>query len=168
MIPKGSKYLLGFNEPDHPEQSHLSAQEAVALWKKIVGPVASKLKLTTVSPAVSCSGSGKKWLSSFLSQCNNCNVHHIACHLYECETSNWDSQLGQFKSFNKPIWITEMNCPPWQGSQYNPANEEKIMSHALPKFDSDGSIFRYAWFHASPKAYTDCGKVTEIRLLTWG
>jgi hypothetical protein len=154
LIPKDSKYLLGFNEPDHGDQANMSPQEAVALWKKIVAPVASMLKLTTVSPAVSCSGQGKKWLSSFLSQCNNCNVQHIACHLYECETGAWDSALGQFKSFNKPIWITEMACPHWnKKGEYTSANQEKMMTHALPKFDNDGTVFRYSWFHRDPKGY---------------
>lgn len=146
MIPKGSKYLLGFNEPDHQEQSNISPKDAVALWQKIVGPVATKLKLTTVSPSVSCTPSGKKWLSEFLNACKNCNVHHVSCHLYQCNPSKWDSSLQSFKSFNKPIWITEMACPTWDKT-YSLASNDKIMTHALPKFDSDGKLFRYSWYH---------------------
>jgi hypothetical protein len=147
MIPTGSKYLLGFNEPDHPEQSNISPTDAVALWHKIVGPVATKLKLATVSPSVSCSSSGKKWLSSFLNSCKGCNVHHVSCHLYECTTGAFDSALQMFKSFNKPIWITEMACPHWETKQYSLASNENIMMHALPKLDNDGTVFRYSWYH---------------------
>jgi hypothetical protein len=147
MIPKGSKYLLGFNEPDHPEQSNISPADAVTLWHKIVGPVATKLKLTTVSPSVTCNSNGKKWLSNFLDSCKNCNVHHVSCHLYECTTGAFDSALQMFKSFNKPIWITEMACPHWEKKQYSLANNEKIMTHALPKLDNDGKLFRYSWYH---------------------
>lgn len=57
-ITSKDKYILGFNEPDHPEQSNLTVDEAVELWKDITAT-----GRRTVAPAVA---SSTEWLDAFV------------------------------------------------------------------------------------------------------
>ncbi|MCX6896795.1 MAG: glycosyl hydrolase, partial [Verrucomicrobia bacterium] len=56
----GATTLLGFNEPDNPEQAHMTVAEAVALWPKLM---ATGMRLG--SPATMDTGD---WLNSFMAE----------------------------------------------------------------------------------------------------
>jgi hypothetical protein len=152
MIGGGHKYLLGFNEPDHKDQSNIQPKEAAQLWKSIVEPVAKQLRLTTVSPAISSPGA-HKWLSSFFEECEKIGcepIKHVAYHQYSCDNSPFDSGLQIVKQWKKKLWLTEFACPTWDKS-YTDANNRKVMDHTVPKLDSDSEVFRYSWYPNMPK-----------------
>jgi hypothetical protein len=68
-----AQYVLGFNEPDKPNQADISAQEGVALWLQYIQPLASQ-GYTLISPAPSQAPTGMQWLKDFFDECDGCTV----------------------------------------------------------------------------------------------
>lgn len=107
-IKKGSKHLLGFNEPDHGEQARLTPAEAVAGWRKYMEPFAGQVKLG--APAVT--NGGYDWLSQFLNQCKGCHIDFVPVHWYndhtlEKDLENWVNKVCKLVKGRK-VWITEV------------------------------------------------------------
>ncbi|GAA5970507.1 hypothetical protein JCM11641_007330 [Rhodosporidiobolus odoratus] len=82
-IAAGATHLLGFNEPDLPEQANMSPDEAAALWKANMEPHAGSAKL--VSPGVTNgvkldngTSLGVPWLQDFIKACDGCTISAIA------------------------------------------------------------------------------------------
>ena len=145
-IAKGSTHLLGFNEPDLPEQANLTPQQAAASWRTYLEPYAGKAKLG--SPAV-CNGgglTGLNWLNSFFDACSGCTIDFVAIHWYGL--ANADG-VADFKDHTakaiaaakgKPVWITEFKP---DGS---PEEMASFMSQILPFLDSTEGVERYSFF----------------------
>jgi len=98
-------HVLGFNEPDHTEQSNLTVSQALAQWPDMI-----KTGLRIGSPA--CTNFG--WLYSFLDSCKakNYRVDYVAVHAYWNSKSpqNWYNDLKYIHDrTGRPIWITEWN-----------------------------------------------------------
>src|ERR1035437_8487833 len=68
-------HLLGFNEPDHTEQSNLAVNQAVAQWPDMI-----RTGLMVGSPACT----NFSWLYSFMDSCKakNYRVDYVAVHAY--------------------------------------------------------------------------------------
>jgi len=156
QIPAGTKYLLGFNEPNFVYQSNLTPQQAATLWPQLQD-VADQRNIKLVSPAVNYCGSPcidtdpVVWLDKFFALCTNCRVDYIAVHSYVCDVNALISQMARYKIFGKPIWLTEWACGD-DGVQPIEV-QQAYMQAALQYLDSDPDIFRYAWFS---------GRSTEI------
>ena len=157
-IPAGSKYLLGFNEPNFKAQSNLTPQAAASAWPAlqtnarnagalIVGPA-----LNFCGPAASCNGTDPYvYLTDFLAACTNCQVDHIAIHWYDNFPSlrayiESNASLAGWEQFGKPIWLTEFSL---NGSA-TAAQQEAFMREAIPYLEGHPSVFRYSWFSADP------------------
>jgi putative glycosyl hydrolase len=158
-IPAGSKYLLGFNEPNFKAQSNLTAQAAAAAWPAlqtnarnagilaIVGP-----GLNFCGPAADCNGTDPYvYLRDFLTACTNCQVDHIAVHWYDDFASlrayiESNASLAGWVQFGKPIWLTEFSL----GGSATVAQQEAFMRQAIPYLESQPNVFRYSWFSANP------------------
>jgi hypothetical protein len=158
-IPSGSKYLLGFNEPNFKAQSNLTPQAAANAWPAlqtnarnagtlIVGP-----GMNFCGPAASCNGTDPYvYLTDFLAACTNCQVDHIAAHWYNCDLPSLrayiesNASLAGWQQFGKPIWLTEFSC---DGSA-TAAQQEAFMRVAIPYLESQPNVFRYSWFSADP------------------
>jgi hypothetical protein len=164
-IPSGSKYLLGFNEPDLAKQSNLTEQEAAKDWPSLEAK-ASPLGIPLVSPAVSyCSpvdgGAAQcteptvtdpyTYLKNFLADCHGCKVDYIAVHWYNCDLPSLrgyidgDGNFPGFVQFGKPIWLTEFAC----NSSATVAQQKAYMQEAIPYLESNPNVMRYAWFSAN-------------------
>lgn len=100
-------HLLGFNEPDRPDQANMSVQNALLMWPDFMK---SGLRVGTPSP----SDPSNPWISSFLDSCKikNYRVDYLVIHCY------WGGKSAQqwyndLKSVHQrtglPIWITEWN-----------------------------------------------------------
>ncbi|XP_063411611.1 uncharacterized protein LOC134694528 [Mytilus trossulus] len=135
-ISSQAQYLLGFNEPDHHDQSNLTVAQAVVMWRELEKHASGKI---LVSPAVT----NLNWLQHFLHQCHNCRVDHVAVHIYRCDAHQIMTKLKQtWDKFHKPIWLTEFACPHTTSVNY----QLRLMREVLPLLESAPYVFRYAWF----------------------
>ena len=159
-IPSGSKYLLGFNEPNFKAQSNLTPQAAAdrlaraadqrarTRARSIVGP-----GMNFCGPAANCNGTDPYvYLTDFLAACTNCQVDHIAVHWYNCDLPSLrayiesNASLAGWEQFGKPIWLTEFSCD----GNATAAQQEAFMRAAIPYLESHPNVFRYSWFSADP------------------
>lgn len=102
---QGVTHVLGFNEPDHTEQSNLTVSQAVAQWPEML-----KTGLRIGSPACT----NFTWLYQFMDSCKlkNYRVDYVAVHAYWGGKSpaNWYNDLKYIHDrTGRPIWITEWN-----------------------------------------------------------
>lgn len=98
-------HLLGFNEPDHTEQSNLTVSQALAQWPDML-----KTGLRLGAPATT----NFSWLYQFMDSCNakNYRVDYVAVHAYwgAKPAINWYNDLKAiYTRTGRPIWITEWN-----------------------------------------------------------
>ena len=150
------KNLLGFNEPDLPEQSNMTVEQAIALWPKLeqIG-----IRLGSPCPASSenyCSG----WLKEFMDKCKErgYRVDFIAVHCYQdFSDPNAVNQLKTFltriyDTYKLPIWLTEfgtIDVSTWGGSANPNCTEEAAVKYtqaSTEMLESLGFVERYAWF----------------------
>jgi hypothetical protein len=168
-LPAGSKYVLGFNEPNFKSQSNLTAAQAAADWPSVEA-AAKTVGALIVSPAVNFCGSSSNssqcsdptvtdpytYLKNFFADCSGCEVDYIAVHWYNCDLpslrayveGNVDAGGGLqgFLQFGKPIWLTEFSCD----SSHSIADQKAYMQNAVPYLENNPNVFRYSWFSASP------------------
>lgn len=133
-IPKTSRYLLGFNEPNFQEQANLTPRAAAVGWRHVEW-VADKRGLKLVGPATNfcdptpgaehagaCIGPvdghamlGLAWLERFYDECSkdgaakrDCRIDHQAVHAYSCRGVSWVIELMRGKAgLTSP---TEVRC----------------------------------------------------------
>ncbi|WP_370479273.1 LamG-like jellyroll fold domain-containing protein [Tamlana flava] len=98
-------HVLGYNEPDRPDQSNLSNDVVIDNWKYFM-----KSGLRVGSPAHSDPYNGL-WGFMAEAEANNFRVDFIAIHSYwSINQQNWSWRLDDvWNAFKRPIWITEWN-----------------------------------------------------------
>ncbi|MCW3785252.1 InlB B-repeat-containing protein [Plebeiibacterium sediminum] len=102
-------HVLGYNEPDHSDQSNCTPEEAIRQWPELFK---SGLRLGSPTP----DAIRKQWLIDFLAMADSLNyrVDFVVGHMY------WNSQTGQSlyngitdacvnRYGGRPMWITEWN-----------------------------------------------------------
>jgi hypothetical protein len=111
---RGSTHLLGFNEPDRPDQAKMSVNEAISAWPDLL---ATGLRLGAPAP----SDGGLNWLYEFMDKADKAGlrVDFVPVHYYRATADPGDAKgaASQFYQFLKgvhdrvkrPIWITEWN-----------------------------------------------------------
>ena len=148
---KVAKYLLGFNEPDHTDQSNMSVEAAIAYWPKLA---ALGVPLGSPAPA---NPSGA-WMQSFMQEAGNRNfrIDFICVHWYGgTSVSSFLARLKEIHElYNRPIWITEFAPADWNAkspetSKYTKAEILIFMQEVLPALDQLDYIQRYSWYSAS-------------------
>ena len=159
-IPSGSKYLLGFNEPNFKEQSNLTPAAAAAAWPTLQAnalranvPIVVGPGMNFCGPAADCNGTDPYvYLMDFLRMCTSCQVDHIAVHWYNCDLPSLkayiesNASLAGWEQFRKPIWLTEFSC----NGDATIAQQEAFMRVAIPYLEAQPNVFRYSWFSAGP------------------
>ncbi|HEX2676399.1 MAG TPA: glycoside hydrolase family protein [Polyangiales bacterium] len=150
-IPKGTRYLLAFNEPNFGHQASLTPEQAAAAWPQLE-QVARARNLLLVSPAVNyCGGDCNQtdpfaWLDAFFAACSQCQIDYVAFHWYACSLDALKSIVGKYESrYGKPVWLTEFACLDDPGD-HSAAGQLAYMKQAVPFLESDPKVFRYAWF----------------------
>ncbi len=97
-------HLLGYNEPDHTEQSDVTVAEAIAAW-----PEYMKSGLRLGAPATT----DFNWVIEFVKRCDELNyrVDFVAVHAYwgNNPSSYYSSLNWVHQATGRPIWITEWN-----------------------------------------------------------
>jgi hypothetical protein len=150
-VKKGSKAVMGFNEPDHAEQANLSPAAACSAWKEYMNPIASAHpELTIIGPSVTNGGApmGLDWLSRFHEQCPDAIVHATNIHFYDIyESATIDRFKAQVEkaaaNYGKPVWITEFGLNPGSASQEQAAS---FLKEAMAYLDSSDKVQGYSWF----------------------
>ncbi|MDD4970590.1 MAG: glycosyl hydrolase [Paludibacter sp.] len=149
-----STHVLGFNEPDHTEQSNLTVGQAVAQWPDMI-----RSGLRIGSPACT----NFSWLYSFMDSCkvHNYRVDYVAVHAYWGGKSpaNWYNDLKYIHDrTGRPIWITEWNnganwtTESWPTSDHslstaNAAKQLSDLKAILNVLDTASFIERYSIYN---------------------
>lgn len=149
-IKKGSKAVMGFNEPDIAAQANLSPEAACSAWKEYMNPCAAK-GVTVLGPSVSNSGSpnqGLDWLSKFHDVCPDAIVDATNIHFYDIyESATIDRFKAQVekaaKLYNKPVWVTEFGLNPGSAT---PEQAASFLKDAMAYLDSSDKVQGYSWF----------------------
>ncbi len=136
--------MLGFNEPDHADQSDLSTEIAIEMW-----PEYMKSGLRVGSPAPD--NLNGWWLAEFLEKADSLNyrVDFVATHMYwenqdPYNLANYIADLCKNKYGGRPMWITEWN----NGANWT---HERWPDAKGPQRDADFNII-----------YKENGTTTEV------
>jgi len=145
------KALLGFNEPNFADQANMSPEQAAALWPRVEQLAAYHGIEKIVSPAVAFhdTNQGVDWLGRFLELCAGCKVDAIAFHSYTCYGRFLKDHIDLYRSFGKPLWLTEFACA--EGGDLNTGRlsaegQMTYMREAIPMLERDPDVEMYAWF----------------------
>ena len=111
---RGSLHLLGFNEPDRPDQAKMTVDEAIKAWPELLR---TGLRLGSPAPA----DSGLKWLYEFIDKADaaGLRVDFVAVHYYRAHSNPNDAKgaarqlhhylKGVHERTRRPVWLTEWN-----------------------------------------------------------
>jgi len=169
---QGCLELLGFNEPDHKDQSDMSVEQALELWPSLM-----ELGLRLGSPA--CAHPDKEWMLAFMKgvEERHLRVDFVTVHSYGgLSVDGLMNQLASVhKTFRRPLWITEFGVGDWKAktraeNQYHPEQIVKYMEKILPRLDHCSFVERYAWFPSKPDnaalgpcaLFNDDGSLTPV------
>ncbi len=99
-------HVLGYNEPDRPDQADMTVAQALEGWPEYLQ---SGKRLGSPSPSDPFNG----WLPAFMDQCEELNyrVDYVAIHCYWNKSAQqWYNDLKWvYDRTQRPIWITEWN-----------------------------------------------------------
>lgn len=167
---KGINHLLGFNEPDRPDQAKMTVDEAIGGWPELLG---TGLRLG--APAVSDGGLG--WLYQFMDKADaaGLRVDYVPVHYYRAINDPKDAKgaADQFYRFLKgihdrvkrPLWITEWNNGAnWTTAPDPSAGQQKeAIEEMIEMLDKTPFVERYAiynWVEAVRHVQGDDGALT--------
>ncbi|CAK1355185.1 unnamed protein product [Cercospora beticola] len=153
----GARAVLGFNEPELPDQSNMSAELAANEWLRHIEPL-RKSGIKAGSPGISCAGHAVGWLQDFLQRIRSggSDVDFWAIHWYGCGNSAGAS-IGMFYDYiwsthhqlgpDKPVWITEFACTNWNPDAPLPREHvEEFAKETVKYLDTLDWVERYCWF----------------------
>jgi hypothetical protein len=166
LAKKQGKNLLGFNEPDRPDQAHMTVKQALDLWPRL-----QSTGLRLGAPAVATGGDvAGGWLDRFMkgAAARHYQVDFIPLHWYGAD---FDAQraTGQLRSYleavhkrcKKPIWLTEYALIDFSsGTPRYPskAQQAAFVKKSTAMLQHLDYVRRYAWFTLS----TDHGDGTGL------
>jgi len=148
--------LLGFNEPDLPEQANMSVEQALDLWPRLQ---ATGLRLG--APAVAFGGDRPGgWLDRFMqgAAARGLRVDFIPLHWYGSDFSAaaTDHLRGYLQAvydrYKKPIWLTEYALIDFTGPapRYPTMQQQTdFVRRSTAMLESLPFVERYAWFSLS-------------------
>lgn len=160
-ISKDAQYVMGFNEPNHFEQSNITAKQAAFFWREIeekshgrplVSPAASRCK------TAECHGDATEWFDEFFANCQGCRVDYLATHMYKCHPETvMDYLKDLYQRYRLKIWLTEFACP----FSTDPEEELKYMKQLIPRLEAADYVFRFvSRWHIFVKIHTGELKLT--------
>jgi hypothetical protein len=167
---RGSTHLLGYNEPDRPDQANMSVADAISSWPDVLVP-----GLRVGAPAVS--DGGLSWLYDFMSQAdaNGLRVDFVPVHYYRCygnlgDAAGTANQLynflkGIYDTVKRPLWVTEWNNGAnWTGcGDPSFAQQEAAVQAMVDMLESAPFVERYSiynWVEDVRRVKWDDGSLT--------
>lgn len=151
-------HLLGYNEPNRPDQSNMTVAQALAAYPEFLK---SGLRIGSPSPSDPF-GSNGAWLYEFLDSCKarNWRVDYVAIHAYWAKSpQQWYNDLKYVHDrTGLPIWITEWNNGanwttetwPTNDKSYSEANANKQLNDIkaiLNVLDTASFVERYSIYN---------------------
>jgi hypothetical protein len=150
---RGVDTLLGYNEPDRPDQANISVGDALWSWPDLLGT-----GLRVGAPAVS--DGGLNWLYSFISQADaqGKRVDFVPVHYYRGHypASDPAGAASQFYNFlkdvydhvHRPLWVTEWNNGAnWNPPLPTPAQQQATVSAMLNMLENTPFVERYSIYN---------------------
>ena len=150
---RGSKHVLGFNEPERGDQANMNPVEAAYAWKQFIEPLRAQ-GTRLGSPGIASTEEGLVWLKQFLHQLGllGGRIDFLALHWYGRGADNfinWITRVRREVGNNYPVWVTEFACTSWNPNQ--PVSQQEIndfMRQSVTRMDTLDWIERYSWFGA--------------------
>lgn len=144
-------YLLGYNEPDHKDQSNMSVETALKTWhlfEQTGIPLGAPAAANPMGP----------WEKPFMKALDKRHgrADFMCVHSYGGNNPKaFLVMLGNVhKFYHRPIWITEFAVGDWHAkknghNKYSSAQVQAFMKVVLPALDKLPWVQRYAWFPAN-------------------
>lgn len=146
--------LLGFNEPDHHDQSNIPVDTALEAWPLFDG-IASEL----VGPAAA--NPLGPWMQEFMSgvEKRRLRVDSVAVHTYPGPSAaGFLNMLHRVHDlYRRPVWVTEFAVADWQAkhgaaNRYSVSQTSEFMEEVCTEMDKIPWIKGYAWFPFAGKS----------------
>ena len=151
---RGATHLLGFNEPDRPDQANMTVATALGAWPDLLAT-----GLRVGAPAVS--DGGLSWLYDFVAQADAAalRVDYVPVHYYRCYGNAGDptgaaNQLynflkGIYDTVKRPLWVTEWNNGANWTSCADPtfAQQEAAIQAMMDMLENTPFVERYALYN---------------------
>ncbi len=168
--------LLGFNEPDNPNQSNIPVATAIAAWPQLQG-IAKEL----VSPAPA--DPLGTWMETFMNAIEQQNLQcdAVAVHSYGGINSSafLDMLDNVYTLYQRPIYVTEFAVADYNAvngvpNQYSVQQVSNFMETVCPAMDNLSYVKGYAWYPwpstnsnalASSVLFNTDGSLTALGLL---
>jgi hypothetical protein len=166
--------FLGFNEPDHPNQSNMLVDSAVEFW-----PILEGAQIPLASPSVA-HGTGE-WMQTFMSRADNecLRMEYIGIHWYGgADAPTFKEKMREiFELYDgkRPLLITEFAPADWtatvpENNIYSQAQILAFMKEVLPWLEAQDWISGYAWFPFKPSfpagstsaLFDEAGNLTKL------
>lgn len=172
---RGANHLLGYNEPDRPDQANMTVGDAIWSWPDLLWT-----GLRVGAPAVS--DGGLNWLYDFMAQADaaGLRVDYVPVHYYRCFGNVGDpaGTANQFYNFLKgiydvvkrPLWITEWNNGAnWTGcADPSFAQQAAAVDAIIDMLDNTPFVERYAiynWVEDVRRVKWDDGSLTSAGVI---
>lgn len=149
--------VLGFNEPDHADQSDLGTEIAIEMWPEFM-----KSGLRIGSPAPD--NISKDWLREFLAKADSLNyrVDFVATHMYLASQdpytlANTINRLCRESYGGRPMWITEWNNGAnWTNERWPDQKGPQRDADFNIIYDADGNTTEVARPHTPANSEVQC------------
>lgn len=149
--------LLGFNEPDKPDQANMTVQQALDLWPQLM---ATGMRLGSPATAANPALPGS-WVEQFIdgARARGYRVDFIAVHWYG-DDFRADESVKALKNFLEtvyhkfrlPIWLTEYSLILWTDPLVFPSwdQQAEFATKSVKMLETMPFVERYAWYALPP------------------
>lgn len=170
------RHLMGFPAPNLQSGAATTPEEAAAVWpviqaatdervmkllsgeedgeedgeqQQLLSPVrlGSPIVTTCGSDCIEGYASPFDWLDAFFYLCKECRVDFIAFSVKSCTIDGLQAQLLEMRRYGKPLWITDLACPPHATTTINGNRSVMtplVLKGMLDLLDNDYYVERYA------------------------
>ena len=154
------RYLLGFNEPNFPDQGNMLPSEAAEKWHDLEA-FAKENNLILVAPAMNYAGKPLKdgkiwnpfdWMDAFIAAYKEKygtepHYDYTAVHAYMDAANSMMDFVNKFaERYGKKVWLTEF-CA-WESETLTADDQQKYMIDKVKELENSDNVYRYAWYKA--------------------
>jgi len=133
--------ILGYNEPNHQDQSNLSPEKAATGWMELQEKFPDKVLVSPSASALTTT----EWFDEFFTLCDilGCRVDYLATHCYKGNAEHVMQFVEElYHRYGRKIWLTEFA----KSNTRDPAKVLAFMKQMLPLLEKSEAVFRYSWF----------------------